>query len=471
MRLDKQFLMTAEPKAVLLYDFFPEDVQFSIDSRTIRPGEIFVAIKGPHHDGHDFISAVLNKGAGGVICAQEHRSIIDSLDKQRLKNKAIILVPDTLDALVALARAWRAQFNYPVVAITGSVGKTSTKALVAHILNLHDGPYLVAHGNQNTLIGIALNMLKMSVEHKGAIFEVGIDRRGQMKQKAALVKPTIAVITSIGHSHMQGLGSIADIAAEKRDIFSSLRDDSVGVINGDQPLLADVGYPHPVVKFGAKTINQIQARKINSGPAQTTFVLKMYKQKDDVRISSNHQGAIFNALAAASVSHLLGVSVATIIKGIERPVTVEGRFERLLLKNGSGLLINDCYNANPESMKAALLALQKCQAKGKKIAILGDMLELGVDSAFWHRQLGRFLRKVPTLNHLILVGKQVQWTKKTAPMNLHFEHVPTWHEAVEKLEKVLVKDCLVLVKGSRGLQLNNLVDCFARKSTVSQSAS
>lgn len=468
MFLDDAFFRSVIPGVQFPYASIPADVTFWVDSRTIKPGQIFVALKGARVDGHTFIAQALRGGASGVLCAVEYKRQLDLLPASLLKDKTIILVPDPLEALIRVAHAWRMRFNYHVVAITGSVGKTSTKELLSSVLSMHNGPYLKSEGNQNSLIGIALNMLKMRAEHKGAIFEVGIDSTGQMKKLSALIKPTIALITNVGHSHMQGIGAIADVAAQKRDLFSSLREDNVGIINGDISLLADVGYPHPVIKFGTKTINQIQARKILVTENQTSFVLKMYREKYPITIGTNHPSGVMNALAVAAVAHVLGVPVATIIKGIERPIKVAGRYEKLLLKDGRGTLINDCYNANPESVKAALIALQATRTKGKKIAILGDMLELGNESAFWHRQIGRFLRKVPSLDYLILVGKHVQWIKHTAPITLSISLVPTWQEAIEKVNQLVGDDTLILVKGSRGMHLEHIVNCVARVPQVNQ---
>lgn len=153
----------------------------------------------------------------------------------------------------------------------------------------------------------------------------------------------------------------------------------------------------------------------------------------------------------------------------KEPPLIEGRFEQRSLKNNKGIIINDCYNANPESMKAALLAFQKIETDAKKIAILGDMLELGLNSPFWHRQLGRFLRKVPSLNHVILVGDMMKWTKKTMPLGLTVVHVPNWKDAVELLEQTVDGKSVILVKGSRGMGLNNLVSSVASPQSKQES--
>ena len=260
---------------------------------------------------------------------------------------------------------------------------------------------------------------------------------------------------------MEGLGSLADIATEKRDLFKFFTEESIGIINGDQAVLAHVGYVHPVIKFGTKTTNQIQARKVQVATDRMSFVLKIYKEKFNVEINNVHSGAIFNALAASAAAHMLGIPNSVIIKAIQTPPVVAGRFELKPIKENKGIIINDCYNANPESMKAALLAFQKIETKAHKIAVLGDMLELGLNSPFWHRQLGRFLRKVPSLRHVILVGDMMKWAKKTIPVGLTVVTVANWQEAITYLESALSQESLVLVKGSRGMGLTNVVNALS----------
>ena len=466
MRFDELFLRRVLSDVASVQGEFPQDVTFSIDARTLRRGDIFVALEGAHTDGHKFVADALRKDASGLLIARAKKSVLNSLDEALLKNKVIIIVDDVLNAFIKLAAAWRAQFDYPVVGITGSVGKTSTKQIIANVLLGNGNKALISEENQNTRLGLALNMLKMRKDHDCAIFEVGISKRGEMAKLADMLRPTTAVITCIGHCHMEGLGSLSDIALEKRIIFKYFNEDSIGIINGDQSILAGVGYAHPVIKFGSKTTNQIQARKINMGSDHVEFTLKIYKEKYAIRLNNAHSGAVFNTLAATVICHYLGVSDDVIVKGIQEPIAIHSRFERCELKNGKGLMINDSYNANPESMKAALLALESIETGAHKIAILGDMLELGVNSPFWHRQLGRFLRKVPSLKEVILVGSMVKWTKKTLPVTVKVALVPTWKDAIKKLEGKLAKDNLILVKGSFGMQLDNVVHHFAKQSTT-----
>lgn len=464
MRFDKSFITKTLPEMSIAFGHFPEDATFSIDSRDVKAGDIFIALKGVDRDGHEFVIEAFKKGAAGAIIAESKKEILQKL--KELDNKLVLLVRDPLEALVQLAAAWRLQFNYPVIAITGSVGKTSTKEILSQIMSHAGKKYLVSNGNQNTRIGLALNMLRMRANHELAIFEVGISKRGEMAELAHLLRPTSAAITNIGHQHMDGLGSLNDIALEKRDVFKYFIENSIGIINGDQPILAHVSYQHPVIKFGSKTTNQIQARKMRVSGSNISFVLKIYKKKYSIVLDHPHVGAVFNVLTATAAAHWLGVSDEIIIKAIQKPCVVAGRFEERLVNDNRGTLINDCYNANPESMKAALLAFQQIETKSPKIAILGDMLGLGVNSPFWHRQVGRFLRKVPSLSKVILVGNLVSWIKKTAPVGLRVEVVTSWQEAIQKIESELEAKPSILVKGSRAIGLENLVSMLTTKSDV-----
>lgn len=466
MSLDNSFLSKILNDAQILQGEISNNKGFSVDSRTIKQDEIFVALNGSNFDGHDFISQALENGACGLIISKDKKSSLDKVDKKLLKNKFILVLDDVLSSLLKLVKAWRKEFEIPVVGITGSVGKTSTKEILSNILSLSGKKYFVSKGNQNTVVGLILNFLQLKKDCEVAIFELGIGKRGEMEQLVSIVKPTLAIVTALGHSHMSGLGSINEIAIEKRQIFKYLKENNIGVINGDQPLLASVGYKHPVVKFGSKTTNQIQARKIKVDSNGLSFVLKLYNKKYNIQIPVYSESYAYNCLGAASLATLMGISNDIIVKSIQKPVYVKGRFEfKTMIKNW-GVLIDDCYNASPESVKSAILAFENVQCEGKKIFVFSDMFELGQESAFWHRQIGRFLQKAPSVNKVILVGSEVKWTAKTLPVNLDMELVSNWQDAIKSLELELVDNSKVLVKGSTNgykTGLVNLVNYFAEK--------
>lgn len=461
MLFDKSFIKSALPNAEVLGDGAIASVSLSVDSRTMQPGDFFIALRGNHVDGHQFVEAVLEKGAAGCMIERSSVNVIKKLSDAQLANKLIVIVQDTLFSLGELAKAWRSQFAYPVVGITGSVGKTSTRQMLCGILDEAGIAHTATVGNKNSLIGVPLSIFSMRPTHKMAVFELGISKRGEMKRLVEIAQPTLACVTAVGHSHLEGLGSINDIAFEKRDIFSRFSEQNIGIVNGDQALLGGVGYVHPVVKFGAKTTNQVQARKIRMGNDYTDFVLKLYSKKYNVRLPIAHEGMVYNALAAATCACLLGVADATIVNGLMRPMTVAGRFQQLPIVHGKGAVINDCYNANPESMKAAIAGLENIKTKAHKIAVIGDMLELGVDAEVWHRQIGRFLRKAQSIKEVVLIGSYVVHAQELVPMGMSVMRFETVEQAtLYVMQRVAVEESIVLVKGSRGMRLDVLVQAL-----------
>lgn len=461
MRLDEIILKKVLPDAFVISGKLPAEVIFSVDSRTITHEQIFIPVKGLAVDGHSFLESALQKSKGAFV-ARSQKSMWQSIIKQ-YPEALIVEVASPEKALFDLAAAWRAQFNIPVVGVTGSVGKTSTKMLLAQILTAAGKNCFVSLANQNTLFGAALNIVRLHEKHEVAIFEMGISKPGEMAPIVKLVRPTTALITCIGHSHIEGLGSLQGIATEKRAIFSYFKENNVGIINGDQSLLSSVGYAHPVIRFGFKTTNQIQARKVKITEQGIQFTLKIYGKKYEVMVADNRKECLTNILASVAAAHFLGVPDQLIVREVQHALKPARRFESCPLRGYKGILIDDAYNASPESVKAALLALQELKTKAKKILVLGDMLELGQTSSFWHRQIGRFLRKVPSLQSLILVGKEVQWVQKTVPLGITVRLAPSWQEATEMLKSELDQESVVLVKGSFGMQLSKLVEQFADK--------
>jgi len=459
MQLNNEFVKSVLTNVQMINGDFLPNSSFAVDTRMLQPGDVFVALPGQQYDGHQFIKEALDKKASGFILLQSKRAEIEATYGSALNSVKILYVQDALAALIALAKEWRSKFTYPVVGITGSVGKTSTKEMIANILRTSGEPFYVSYGNQNTIIGVALNILKMRPGLKAAIFEVGVSERGSMSKIADMLRPTYALITGIGHAHMQGLGSLAEVAAEKRAIFSCFAADNIGMVNGDQEALAAISYAYPVLKFGLKTCNQIQARKINTKNNVVSFVAKVYKKKYPIMLQSSHEGAVMNALAAIAISHMIEIPTDVAIVGVQKPLAVQGRFEFCQTKK-HGLIINDSYNANPESLKAGLLAFNAYETDLSRILILGDMLELGADSAFWHRQMGRFLRKISGVKHIILIGSMVQWMKKTAPIGMNIEMFETWQQALPTIEKITTPSTITFIKASRGVGLQNIVDSF-----------
>lgn len=457
MILNQEFIKSIVPTAGFLGKPLADINAWVVDSRLIQSGDMFIALPGLRTEGHRFVQDAFERGAVGAVISQSMQPSLQPVIDMYRETHSFIIVDSPYQTICAVAGAWRRQFSYPIVGLTGSAGKTTTKEMLGEILRCNGANFLLAHGTQNTLIGIAINILNMRPNHEVAIFEMGISKRGEMAQLAQLVMPTIAIITSIGHSHMEGLGSIIDIAAEKREIFKYLKDDGTGIIDGDQPLLASISYRHPVIKFGRKMINQVQARKIQYRNNAVHFQLKLYNTRHALVLATENSARVSNALAAAATAYVLGVAPDVITQGIQQSAAVSGRFKKHVIPGSQSIIIDDSYNANPESMKAALHALEKMEGNGKKIAVLGDMLELGINAPFWHRQLGRFLRKVPSLDQVIFIGEQVKWAQKMAPFGLQVHYVPSWQEAVPFLQSQMQSESLILIKGSRGIGLTQLV--------------
>lgn len=456
MHIDASFVTKVLPH-ISFQGIFPIDANFSVDTRTLQKGDVFIALCGQQVDGHDFIADALKKGASGIIANLNCKKDLMQKYSKEFEKISVSFVPNTLQALIDLAHAWRSQFFYPVVAITGTVGKTTTKEMVKNILEQTNMNYLVSSGNQNTLIGVSLNILKMRVCHQVAVFELGIAEIGSMKKLVQLLRPTYAAITCVGHGHMQGLGDVSSVAREKREIFSILNDSGIGIINGDQAELSQVSYAHPVIRFGIKRLNQIQARNIVVSNNNIKFTAKIYGKKYDVVLSSCNQARVYNALCAMAIGKILQISDEFLVAGVQQPIYVQGRFQILPHSSGS-ILIHDAYNSNPESIKASLVAFENYQTPLKKVLVLGDMMELGEQSNFWHRQLGRMVKKISNFDAIILIGSQVEWALKTLPKDVTFFKFDAIENAFALLKSmILTKDKVFLFKASNSMRFSQLI--------------
>ncbi len=456
MHLDYESIQRVAPEARIVHGTLPHDVTFAIDSRSLKPSELFFALTGEKTDGHLFLSDALANSAG-IVIAQHKEHLLLNLPQQLLEKKIIIVVNNPFDFLIDLARMWRARFSYPVIGITGSIGKTSTKDTLVSILETCGKKYIASYANQNTLLGSALTISRMRSDLDYAVFEAGISKVGEMARIAQLLQPTTGIITYIAHTHTDGLGNLASISNEKRTLFSHFQETSIGIINGDLPVLSVTSYPHPVIRFGLKTSNQVQARQIKHNGSSLSFNLKLYGEKYPLTLSPDHPGRLNSALACIAMGHHLGLPLEKVIAGIQAYAPVQQRFKSCPLKDFQGVVIDDSYNASPESVKAALTAFDHLPHDGKKIAVLGDMLGLGSTSSFWHRQLGRFLKKTPTVTHVIFVGKETEASLSVVPPHITVAHVKEWNDAIPAVRATLEDNSAVLVKGSNGIQLNKVV--------------
>ena len=345
---------------------------FSIDTRSLRAGDLYIAITGDRYDGHDYALEAEQRGASGLIVHQSVQSRLPQLH-----------VADTRLALTQLAQLWAAGHQVPTVAITGSNGKTTVKEIVASILR-QLGPVLATKGNLNNDIGVPLTLLRLRQRHRYAVIEMGANHRGEIAALSALVKPDVAVITNIGAAHLQGFGSIADVAQAKMEIFSSLAADGWAVINADDGF-ADT------LRMGVSN-NRLRLFGFTEdadvcGVDGPKLKIQLHGELLQPRFRLLGKHNFTNALAACAAVQCLDVQNPTISAGLAAVRTAAGRLELKRGANGS-TIIDDTYNANPESVRAAIDVL--VTAAGNRHLVLGDMAELGGDADNLHAQIGHY---------------------------------------------------------------------------------
>lgn len=359
-----------------------------IDSRQAKEGFIFVALPGERVDGHDFIPQVFGKGVLAVVCEREPE------DAQGI----CLLVASTKEALKQLAALYLDELSIPVVGITGSVGKTSTKEMIASVLSQKYNVHKTA-GNFNNEIGLPLTVFGLTEAHEVAVLEMGISDFGEMSRLAAVARPQVSVITNIGICHLENLGTRDGILKAKTEVFDYLREDATVVLNGDDDKLCTVaqvqgkapvfyGMGEPTPEQAAYEKKSIFADAVeNKGLRGIDFDLHLPKGTYRVHVVIPGEHNVYNAMAAAAVGLALGLSDKEICAGIEAARTIGGRTN--LIEAKGYLVIDDCYNANPVSMKAAVDVL--AQGEGRKIAVLGDMGELGADEKQLHYEVGAYV--------------------------------------------------------------------------------
>jgi len=427
----------------------------STDTRRIAPGDCFVALRGDRFDGHDFVVAALDRGARAVLVDR-------SLDLGA-RTGALIRVDDTLRALGELARAHRARFAIPVVGITGSNGKTSTKEMLAAILG-QNRSILKNPGNFNNLIGVPLTLLELEESHEAAVIEMGINVPGEMARLVEIAAPTLGLITNIHPAHLEGLGSTAGILAEKGALWRGLGAAGVAVVNGDDEALVAFARDLQVrqVTFSTTSaeadVHLVESPRISADgidlrlrAAGQTLALRL-------PLLGGHQA--LNALAAAACAHALQVPLQAIRSGLEAYRPVAQRMARIDLPDGTHL-IDDTYNANPKSIMAAVDAIEAVRGEHPLILVLGGMKELGPQAAELHRQVGRHLAKVgPAL--LVTYGEfgseYLAGAREQAGAGFWGRHAESHAEALDILRQRWIPGAWVLVKGSRSMTMEKVVE-------------
>jgi UDP-N-acetylmuramoyl-tripeptide--D-alanyl-D-alanine ligase len=431
----------------------------SIDTRTLAPGQLFVAIRGPSHDAHGFLDAALARGAAGLVL-ERGRVLPDGTDAAL----PVVEVEDTTRALGALAAGHRAGFRGPVVAITGSNGKTTTKEMCAAILSVA-APCLRTRGNLNNQFGLPLTLLERGPEHRALVVEIGMNHRGEIAPLAAIARPRVAVITNVGTAHLEHLGSREEIAREKGDLVAALGPDGVAVVPAEDPLALAQGRRAPgrVVTFGRSARADVRAEGVAAlGGRGFAFELAAPEGRTPVRVAGLGEHTVLNALAAAAAALAAGARLDDVPAGLAAFRPVGGRMERIALPRNV-TLVDDTYNANPQSVEMALRSLAELRGRGRAIAVLGDMAELGAAAAAAHQAVGRLAAGLG-LDRLFALGPHAPELAKgalEAGMDPARVHVGRDHDELgAELERTLEGDDWVLVKGSRSMHMERVVEAL-----------
>ena len=427
------------------------------DSRRVEEGSLFIALVGENFDGHDYINKAIDAGASAVLS----QYILDSADF------TYILVEDTQAALLKLAAYYRSKFHIPAVAITGSSGKTTTKEMVAAVLG-ENFEVLKNEGNLNNTIGLPITVFCMEKRHTICVFEMGMDKLGEIKALASVVKPDIAVITNVGTAHIEFLGTRENILKAKKEIFSFFTGDDKAIINGDDDMLATVSdLPCKIIRYGTNEENDLYAFNINQRSdegMEFTLIINDNQEQFFVPLIGMHN--VYNALCAISVGLAMNMKIEKIRKGLAKFVSGKMRMEVFLTKDGIKV-INDSYNANPDSTVAAIEVLKNMNCKGRRVLILADMLELGEYSERGHRRVGEKATH-SKIDILITIGENAKYISQGAlDSGMKEEQIYRLGDnktAYYKLKSILIPTDTVLIKGSRAMKLEEIADSLRERS-------
>ena len=451
-------MLLSQAAQVLGGKLLGEDVRFnavSSDSRALVAGDLFVALQGPSFDGAAFVASAAQSGAvAAMVNADNFNNILSP-------SIPLLLVDDTRLAMGKLAAYWRAQFSIPVVGITGSNGKTTVKEMLASILRTAAGgdhTVLATAGNFNNDIGLPLTLLKLRATHRYAVIEMGMNHMGEIDYLTRLTRPDVVIINNAGSAHLAGVGSLEAVAHCKGEILNGLSAQGIAVINADDkyaPLWRELAGQHEIIEFG---LEKTSAGKNSTVHAQ--WQPQGYGTQITVSTTQGNFSALLqvpgvhnvrNALAATAAALALQVELAAIATGLEKFSGIHGRMQRKAALHGA-VLIDDSYNANPASLRAALQVL--AQSPGKKILVLGDMGELGKDAVHLHREIGAEARNLG-INELLALGELTAYTaQEFGPRAFHFERV---EDLLASLTPRLDANSTVLVKGSRFMHMERVV--------------
>ena len=417
--------------------------------RTIQKGDIYIGIKGEKFDGSQFWSQAFDNGAEAVIIENVK---IEPEQLEKYSNKTIIKVENTLEALYKIAKYKRSLYDIPVIAVTGSVGKTSTKDVIASVVSTKYKT-LKTEGNNNNNIGLPLTILKLK-DHEALVIEMGMNHFGEISLLTSIAKPTLAVITNIGTSHIGNLGSRENILKAKLEILEGMAVPKV-IINNDNDLLHNWCEQNKekieIHTFGIQNESELNAQNINLHENGSEFTATSTTQNLEIKVPVGGEHFVYNALCATQVGYSLGISKEQIQRGIAQFELTKKRMDIKKLENGA-VLINDAYNASYESMKASLEFLENYTG-ARKIAVLGDMFELGEFSEELHKKVGEEVAK-RNIDILICSGEDSKYIIKEAEKNskIKTKYFNNNEEIVENLCQELRNGDVVLVKASNGMK-------------------
>lgn len=419
------------------------------DSRKLEPGCLFLPWVGERFDGHDFIDAALEAGAAGCLCARAPETMRE--------DKFYIRVKDTRLALRDLASAYRDQFQIPVVQVTGSVGKTTTKEMIAAVLGAKLRVWKTPE-NYNNDVGVPLTLLGLTREHEAAVIETGMNHFGEIEYLTAMVKPDVAVISNIGDAHIEYLGSREGILKAKCEIFTHLKKDGLAVLNGDDALLDTVAAPFRTVRCGKSRYCQARITEIaDHGVEGIHCVIGTEKERYVLDIPAPGEHMAYAAAIAAAVGEALGLSREEIVRGAAFYVPAGSRM-RVLRLPGRRMILDDCYNANPQSVAAALEILARTECD-RKVAVLGDMGELGDLKSRAHYNMGA-LASMLGIDLVFAIGdgeRAGRIADGVAQSGGSVQYFPTKEEALPELLRQMNPGTVMLVKASHVMRFGELV--------------
>ncbi len=421
------------------------------DSRSLREGDLFIALRGPHFDAHDYVAEA---GARGAVAALVGRACDADLPQ--------LVVADTRLALGRLAALWRERHNIPVIGVTGSNGKTTVKEMLASILGRR-GPVLATCGNLNNDIGVPMTLLRLRPQHRWAVIEMGANRAGDVAYATRLARPTVALITNAGPAHLEGFGDVAGVARAKGEIYTGLAEGGAAVINADDvhhALWASLAGARHVIHFGmhapAEVFTRVQEVRIalEEGPGCMEFPLRTPEGEVQIALPLPGQHNVMNALAAAAAALVAGASLADVKEGLECMQPVSGRLQLRVAQTGAHI-IDDTYNANPASLQAGLQVLGAFS--GERWLVLGDMVELGEDSGRLHEQVGGQAAALG-IDRLYATGELSR--RAVQGFGSDARHYPEMQALIEALRADLHAGVTLLVKGSRRMRMEQVVEAL-----------